>query len=215
VLETIERNLMDVMNKSVACQRMQYHPNLNTDATRHPPVVSFDINPRDYSGKFSIGLLTQLNTQKYANLSQSTNFKIWMLPNDVMMARVTNGCELFSHKRCNEALFFATDKSQDVDKNSLRNIEIINSRLHGITPIWAFVPNKSTAYLYPDKQFWNEAQRQFNAPNLLYMTQQAIQNKTIDLYPANNTHFSTTGYLLMGEEIFKTLQPAQPRQRTR
>jgi hypothetical protein len=38
------------------------------------------------------------------------------------------------------------------------------------------------------------------------MTQQAVQNRTVDLYPANNTHLSTEGYLLMGDEIFKTMQ---------
>lgn len=94
-------------------------------------------------------------------------------------------------------------------EEALKNIETLNSRLSGIIPIWAFVPNKSTAYLYPDKQFWSEAERRFGAPNLLRMTQQAIDEKTVDLYPANNTHFSTVGYLLMGEEILKTIQKAR------
>jgi hypothetical protein len=91
----------------------------------------------------------------------------------------------------------------------LDNIEKLNGRMVGVTPIWVFVPNKSTAYLYPDKQFWNKAEKRFHAPNLLRMTQQAIQTKTVDLYPANNTHLSTTGYLLMGEEVLKTLRAAK------
>jgi len=71
------------------------------------------------------------------------------------------------------------------------------------------VPNKSTAYLYPNKQFWNKAEQRFHTPNLLRMTQQAIEKKTVDLYPANNTHFSTTGYLLMGGAIYQTMQQAK------
>lgn len=100
-----------------------------------------------------------------------------------------------------------------MNEEVLKNIEVLNSRLNGITPIWVFVPNKSTAYLYSDKQFWNEAERRFGAPNLLRMTRQAIDKKTVDLYPANNTHFSTTGYLLMGEEIFKAMQQIQQHSR--
>ncbi|WP_283742673.1 hypothetical protein [Sideroxydans sp. CL21] len=206
VFESIERNLVDDLGKSVACQQMQYHPNPSTDAPRFPPVVSFDVKQGNYAGKLSTGIKTQLNVLKYERLSLSPDFKSLLLPNDVKMARVPNGCKLFSHARCNDALFLSYDKPEEIDAGALENIEKLNTRLVGITPIWVFVPNKSTAYLYPDKQFWNEAELRFHAPNLLRMTQLAIQAKTVDLYLGNNTHFSTTGYLLMGEEIFKAMQ---------
>lgn len=212
VIESIERSLVENLNRSVTCLHMQYHPNQQTDTQRPPPAVSFDINYKNYSGKLSTGIRTQLNVLKYERLSQSLPFKTWLLPNDVKMARVANGCELFSHARCDDALFLAYDKPGDVDTSALENIEKLNARLSGITPVWVFVPNKSTTYLYPDKQFWNETERRFRAPNLLRMTQQAIQSRTVDLYPANNTHFSTTGYLLMGEEIFKAMQLAKPQE---
>ena len=211
VLESIERNLVDDLGKSVACEHMQYHPNPHTDVAVYPPAVSFDVHQGNYSGKLSTGIQTQLNVMKYERLSSTPNFSSWLLPNDVRMARVPNGCELFSHTSCKDALFLSYDKPEEVDATALMNIEKLNARLKDITPIWVFVPNKSTAYLYPDKQFWNEAERRFHAPNLLRMTQQAIQAKTIDLYLGNNTHFSTTGYLLMGGEIFKAMQAAQIR----
>lgn len=210
LIESIERSMVERLRDSVACQHMQYHPNPNTDAPAYPPAVSFDIHHGDYAGKLSTGLQTLLNAWKYEQLSQSSDFKTWLLPNDVKVARVANGCELFSHARCNNALFLSYDKPEEVDASALENIEKLNARLNGITPIWVFVPNKSTAYLYPNKQFWDEAASRFNAPNLLHMTQQAIEKKTVDLYLANNTHFSTTGYLLMGEEILKAMQQAQP-----
>lgn len=211
VLESIERNLVDDLNKSAACQQMQYHPNLKTDAPRYPPIVSFDVDRGNYAGKLSTGIQTQLNVLKYERLQQSADFRRWLLPNDVKLERVSNGCRLFSHLRCNDSLFYTLDKPEEVSDIALQDIEILNRRLAGITPIWIFVPNKSTAYLYPDKQFWNKAEQRFHAPNLLRMTQQAIQAETMDLYPANNTHFSTSGYLLMGEEIYKALQAVQPR----
>ena len=209
ILESIERNLENDLSKSVACQNMQYHPNPNTDTPRPPPVVSFDVNQGNYAGKLSTGIQTQLNVLKYEQLSRSADFKSWLLPNDVKMARVPDGCALFSHARCNDALFLAYDKPEEINESALDNVEKLNPRLKGITPIWMFVPNKSTAYLYPNKQFWNLAERRFHVPNLLRMTQQAIQAKTVDLYLANNTHFSTTGYLLMGEEIYKAMQQTQ------
>ncbi len=203
VLEFIERNLSDELNRSVACQHMQYHPNAMTDAPRAPPPMSPD---PDRSGRISVGIRTALNFRQIENLSNVPNSGFVMLLNDAKVARVKNGCELFSHRRCGEALFLGKDGAGEMDTSVLQNIETLQPRLNGITPIWVFVPNKSTAYLYPDKQFWNEAERRFGAPNLLRMTQQAIDRKTVDLYPANNTHFSTVGYLLMGEEVLKAVQ---------
>lgn len=208
VLESIERNLVDDLRRSAACQHMQYHPNRHTDSPVHPPTVSFDVHQGNYNGKLSTGIQIQLNTMKYERLSNAPNFKDWSLPNDVRIVRVPDGCELFSHSNCKDGLFLSYDNPEELDASVLVNIETLNARLDGITPIWAFVPNKSTAYLYPEKQFWNKAEQRFHAPNLLRMTQQAIQARTVDLYPANNTHFSTTGYLLMGEEIFRTMQPS-------
>lgn len=211
VLQIIERNIPEGLEKSVACQHMETHTNVSADRPRSPPVILFNPEHNDRSGRISVGLQTALNFQNYKRLSGAPEFKFAALPNGAKVARVKNGCELFSHRRCDDALFLGEDKAEEVEGSVLSNIEKLNARLDGIMPIWAFVPNKSTAYLYPDKQFWKEAERRFGTPNLLHMTQQSIQKKTIDLYPANNTHFSTTGYLLMGEEIFKAMQQAQQR----
>lgn len=209
VLQIIERSIVKGLDKSVACQHMATHSNISADSPRYPPQVSFDPDLTGRGGRFSVGIQTALNFVKIERLSSTGDFKSATLPNGAKIARVKNGCELFSHTHCADALFLGEDKPDEIDTRALQNIETLNARMPGITPIWAFVPNKSTAYLYPDKQFWNGTERRFGAPNLLRMTQQAIQDKTVDLYPANNTHFSTTGYLLMGEEIFKAIKQAQ------
>ena len=220
VIESVERLLADRFGNRVTCKHQRYHPSYTKiDESPRPPPVSVNVNRRNYASKLSVGIQTRLNMLKYEILSQATDFKSWVLSSNtpghvknnvkVKVARVADGCVLFSHARCDDALFITTDQPDEVGEDILNNIEILNSRLNGVTPIWVFVPNKSTAYLYPDKQFWNKAEQRFKAPNLLRMTQQAIHKKTVDLYPANNTHLSTTGYLLMGEEILKAIQQSQ------
>ncbi len=206
VLESIERNVPEILEKSVSCDKMQTHPSVRADAPRLPPAVSFDPDSRGFDGRLSIGIKVMRNYQHYQHLRSVPNFKPTVLPSGIKVAHITDGCELFSHTRCNDALFLGSDKAEEIEASVLKNIAILDKRIAGITPIWAFVPNKSTAYLYPNKQFWNQAEKHVHAPNLLRMTQQAIQAKTVDLYPANNTHFATKGYLLMGETIYQEIQ---------
>lgn len=205
VFEAVERNIAEGVPKEANCKKVVYHPSIHSDGPRQPPVATRPGN--EWSGRLSVGIETALNARDYERLSDLPDFKKAGYPNGVFATRVQHGCELFSHARCDDVLFLG-DSAADVDARVLDDVERINARLNDITPIWAFVPNKSTAYLYPDKQFWNKAEVRVHAPNLLRMTQRAIQEKTVDLYPANDTHFSTVGYLLMGEEILKAMQQA-------
>lgn len=209
VFESVERNIKDGLEKSVACSHMQTHENVATDAPRSPPATSFDPKRGDYSGRFSVGIKARLNIFEYEKTSHTPGFTGEIMPNGVKLARVQDGCVLFSHASCNDALFLAGDRSDDLPESVLDNIEKLNARLPGIKPIWVFVPNKSTAYFYRDKQFWNKAEQRYGAPDLLSAFGQAIDAKTVDLYPANNTHVSTTGYLLLGKTVYQSLQQHQ------
>jgi hypothetical protein len=206
VFEMVELNIEEGVPKTANCKEVVYHPSVLAELPRNSPLVSR--GQTNLSGRLSVGIETALGALYYRRISMAPDFKSAEFSNGAKLARVNRGCELFSHERCNDVLFLNGDRAADVNSRILDDVEKINARLNDITPIWAFVPNKSTAYLYPDKQFWNEAERRVHAPNLLRMTQQAIRNKTVDLYPANDTHFSTTAYLLMGEEILKTMQQA-------
>lgn len=205
VFESIERNVEDGSREWGACKQMQVHQSIYTDSPRSPPPQFFDPNRIDYSGRFSTGIQTRLNTWQYEHASRSPDFTSRDLLNGVKLYRLNNGCELFSHAKCKDNLYLAVDRAGDLSADTLDNIEKLNARLTGIIPIWVFVPNKSTAYLYPDKQFWNESERRLHAPNILKTFRQAIDAKTVDLYPANNTHVSTTGYLLLGEAIYQSM----------
>lgn len=207
IAEIVERNLIGTLQRSTDCKKTQYRPHSNVDAPRYPPAVSFDTVHGNYAGKLSTGIQTQLNVIKYEHLSRASDFKVWELPNNVKVARVANGCDYFSHTRCNDSLFLAEDEADEVNPKAFDLIKAHQSRLQDFKVIWVVVPNKATTYLYPNKVFWKNASKSLRMPNLLQINQDALIAKTVDLYPANNTHYSTTGYLLMGEAIFNTLSP--------
>jgi hypothetical protein len=203
IFEVVERNIEAGLPNSVACKQQVYHPNINADKLRAPPVTSR--KESDLSGKLSIALETRLNIDNYGALSQSSDLKTWDIPGGVRLERMANGCELFSHKNCQDVLFYASDRVADLNKDLLDSVQILSSRVGDITPIWVFMPDKSTVYLHHDKQFWNEAERRFLAPNVLKVMRQAVDEKIVDLYPANNSHLSTRGYLLLGEAVYQSL----------
>jgi hypothetical protein len=203
IFEVVERNIEAGLPNSVACKQQVYHPNINADKLRVPPVTSR--KESDLSGKLSIALETRLNINKYGALSQNSDLKTWDIPGGVRLERMANGCELFSHKNCQDVLFYASDRVVDLNKDLLDSVQILNSRVGDITPIWVFMPDKSTVFLHNDKQFWNEAESRFMAPNVLKVMRQAVDEKIVDLYPANNSHLSTRGYLLLGEAVYQSL----------
>ena len=210
VVEIIERDLEKRLGDSLSCTKTQYRHRTNLDVPIPPPISLFDPKQGDYSSKLSVAIHTLWNILKYEFLGRSSDFKTWTIHKDVKLERISNGCELFSHSKCSDSLFLTWDKENDINRNAIDTLRKLNDRIEGITPVWVFVPNRSTAYLYPKKQFWGDIEHDFLAPNLLRMTQEAIQKKTIDLYPANNTHFSTSGYLMMGEEVLKTIRKSKP-----
>lgn len=197
IIEIIERYVEGGLDESVGCKKMEYHSSADTDNQRHPPATSIDRNKKNYSGRLSVGIQVWLNVLEYDQRGKK--------PAGTKIERIPDGCSLFSHSRCNDVLFLGSDRIQDLGEDSLANMEKINARFDGLVPIWVIVPDKSTAYLRPDKHFWDKAERRFHAPNLLETFRQAIRDKTVDLYPANNTHLSTTGYLLMGEAIYRSM----------
>jgi hypothetical protein len=203
IIEIIERNAEDVINRSLRCKNMSYHSVLYPPAS--PPAVLPNRQHADYSGKLSVGIQTQLHSLAYMHLSKHPDFRRWDLPNNVRMERLAEGCDLFSHPRCQDVLFLAEDRTQDFNETMLDKMSTINSRLSGVTPIWAIVPDKSTAYLNPNKQFWHQAASRFQSPDLLETFRLAIRNKTVDLYRGNDTHLSTEGYLIMGEAIRQSM----------
>lgn len=87
------------------------------------------------------------------------------------------------------------------------NMQILDKRLAGLNTLCVVVPDKTTAYLHPDAQFWEEASLRVHSVNLLKAVREAIEARTVDAYPANNQHFSTATYLSMCRAIYRDMQP--------
>lgn len=203
VIESAEKYLEGRLAQSAACRAMSYHP-----LPAQPAHVPSSLPDRgsNYGGSMSVGIQTALNQHKYRQLSDQPDFTRLDGWGEVNLVRLSNGCELFSHPRCQDVLFYQKDRTEDMGEGVLTNMAEINKRLSGYDVVWMVIPDKASVYLPGDKQFWNEAERRFRAPNLLKVLQQE-RNKNMDLYLANNTHVSTRGYLVLGEAIYQRLRP--------
>ena len=203
IVQSAEKYLEDRLARSVGCKHMSYHP--VAKRVPGPPATKADRHKLDFSGRLSVGIQTELHSLEYERLSSSPDFKGWDALGEVRMKRIANGCDLFSHPRCNDVLFYEKDRVEDLGENILANLAETNARMKDFSVVWVVIPDKATVYVYQDKKFWDEAERRFHAPNLLKVFGQEVRNKTIDLYYANNTHVSTTGYLIMGNAIYQNM----------
>lgn len=201
-LEIIERNTEGTLGNSIGCKSTTYRP---VEWQVYPPATHFDRDQNARSGRLSIGLQVYLNAWRYEQNRKKDKLGSLALPGGVHAYHLAEGCKLFSHPRCEDALFFDQDRSDELGEAILNDMKNIASRITAAQPVWVIVPDKSTTYLHPDKQFWNEAERRFHAPNILDAFKQATRDHVVDLYLGNNTHLSTTGYLLMGEAIYQSL----------
>ena len=204
IFEMVERGAEDVLDRSVNCHKMTYRE--TTYLQPAPPATLPDRQLRRYTGQLSVGIQTWLHSIEYSYLSSSPDFKQWGLPNHVKMQRIANGCDLFSHPSCQDVLFLTEDRIQDFNETMLNNMNTVNAELNGYKPIWVIVPDKSTAYLNFNKQFWSHAEQRFHSPNLLHVFRKEIENQTIDFYRGNDTHLSTKGFLVMGDAIRQSMQ---------
>lgn len=203
IFEVVERNIEAGLPNSVACKHVEYHPSVHANQMRLPPIT--ERKQTDWSGRMSVGIETRLNVMRYDELSSRSDFREWTPPGGARVRRIPDGCALFSHPRCQDALFYVSDRAADMGEKTLNDIRTLNNRMGDLTPVWVFMPDKSTVFLHPDKKFWDQAEQRFMAPNVLRVMRQAIDRKVVDLYPANNSHLSTTGYLLLGEEVYRDM----------
>ncbi|MFI3220710.1 MAG: hypothetical protein QX189_16565 [Methylococcales bacterium] len=157
----------------------------------------------------------------YNTLKLSLNLPEKYLKSEWVQPIKFNGCQLFSHRLCNYALFIESDFKKETF-TSIANILTINSNLLsvGIQPIWAIVPDKATVYLgygalnqHPYQNIW---QLFSQYPELITpdLGELFIQKSRIikDFYMPNDTHLSTNGFLYLGDIMLSELRKIQTNQ---
>ncbi len=129
---------------------------------------------------------------------------------------------LFSNKRSDLLLYYTDDNLKknwrlDELKKGVSNIKRMqeSAKRSGIVLIIAVVPDKSTTYggFFISPQFvpqipdvWEELKKQdINHINLKNTLISSV-DKTQDLYLPNDTHFSTKGFMLMGNAVVQALK---------
>ncbi len=203
VMEVVEYNVETRLNRSVSCKHMSYH---DVPELRPEPPAAQPSYPAKLAGRLSVGIRTRLHIMEYDRARARPGFAGLALTNEARLDRVPDGCQFFSHSSCNDALFFAGDHVPDFGAEVLERMQQVSARVKGFTPVWVIVPDKSTAYLRFNKKFWDNAENRLNAPNLLRAFREAIGERIVDLYFANDTHLSPAGYLVMGEAIYKGMR---------
>ncbi|MBN8754245.1 MULTISPECIES: hypothetical protein [Variovorax] len=121
---------------------------------------------------------------------------------------VENGCLLFSHRRCDMALFLRGDQQLgEIAPMHLTQMQAF-TQAHAKVPIlWMVVPNKWTTYLEPShSQAFVKALRQTDLGPDLFTFAVEEKTKMKDFYFPNDTHISTQGQLVLGDRMVKAVE---------
>ncbi len=211
IVESVERVAKRQFEKSVNCPSSSVFPKQTTSHNQspHPTLGQADIT-MNWNGQFIAGAQTILNSlgiRIHSSYTQLYN----AVSKSVRIYKIKDGCQYFSNPLCQYGLFFKEDyKQPPLDDKVLADIQTLKKRLPNYKTTWVVIPNKSSIYHREDvapisSKFWKELSTQNLGPDLFAATQQEKQS-TKDIYAPNNTHYGSTGYLFVGEQIASFLK---------
>lgn len=202
IVESVERIVAIRMRHAEKCDRMA-KPLASRSVPRATPpqaVPGFALN---WDGQIFSGWLTARCTR--AALAGRADSKC--NPQTVAM-QVPQGCDRFTHRRCEKALFLADDRNLgEVTPEHATQMQAFSDAHAGIPILWMIVPNKWTTYLEPahSRAFAKALVEKELGPDLFDF---ALAQKTAmrDFYYPNDTHISTEGQLALGERMLQAVQ---------
>ncbi len=217
IIESIER-LFQIRMKALSPARepiVKHELILNSAFPMYPLVkrerVSFSkLNGADWGVK-----------ALYNTIKLSLHLPEKYLKSGAVQAVKFEGCQLFSHRLCNYAIFVDGDFKKETF-NSIDNVLTVNKNLQtvGIQPIWMIVPDKATTYLgygalaqHPYQNIWQQFSQypELTAPDL--GSEFAQKSRSVkDFYMPNDTHLSTSGFLYLGEFMTHGMRNLQANQ---
>jgi hypothetical protein len=212
IIESIERLLQGRIEESRECATMKraFVPSPPPfENPSKPALTGFRLN---WDAELLRGWLTYRNTRAIERSESWTNTPDRWGP--LIDARtVPDGCKQFSHVACNKLLMTAEDRLMDplTADSATFMAKFTEKMAPSLRIIWMVVPNKSTVYL--DQNHAAAFRSTFNdlkiGPDLFALSEQN-RFKITDLYPANETHVSTAGYLLFGQRMLEAVREVQP-----
>jgi hypothetical protein len=207
IIESVERNIISRYAQMSAC------PKVDSAFIEIPSSIKISHRPIwPPTLDFSYLRITALNTLQLNTSNEPTSSKYLTVNKSL-----ANGCALFSNRRNDKLLYYLTDDDKqlwtkkeidDSISNILKIQEIVEKS--GRKFIFFVAPDKSTVY---KKCFKNTDFKEVtpninqllieagvNAPDMHTQFQSKI-DKIVDLYDPDNTHWSSSGYILAGEAI--------------
>jgi hypothetical protein len=198
IIQSVENSFAPRLKKSISCKKINYKF-LKPKEIVVAQERGFS-NPIFGGGQLDVGLRTWLNKREYANKASDPEFKSWKVNQNVSVQRIQKGCELFSHKKCNDVLFFEL-VGMGNPANVSRDMVLLQNRIKRKNLIWLVVPDKASVYLGRDTSFWKISQHQSKSIDVISYLHKAVYDKEVDLYFGNDTHLSPKGYGLVGEAV--------------
>ena len=202
IVESVERIVALRMDRTQKCERMD-KPLAAQAAPRSPPsehVPGFALN---WDAQLISGWLTARCTR--AALGGRIDGKC----DPQTVARpVHNGCDRFTHRRCDGALFLAGDRELgEIAPEHAAQMQAFNKAQSPVPILWMVVPNKWTTYLEPrhSQAFVTAFVQDGLGPDLFGFAQ---EQKTVmrDFYYPNDTHISTQGQIVLGERMLQAVR---------
>jgi hypothetical protein len=197
IVESVERLLALRLRNSQGCSRMKEPFAARVQPLSPPPdrAPGFALN---WNAQIASGWLTARCTRAAiagkvrSDCDQQTRARA-----------VEDGCRLFSHRRCDMALFLAGDQQLgEITPEHLAQMRAFGQAQSRVPILWMVVPNKWTTYLEPrHSQAFVEALRQAGMGPDLFAFAQEQKTRLQDFYLPNDTHISPRGQLALGDRM--------------
>jgi len=202
IIQSVENSFAPRLKKSIKCKKTNYK------SLKPKEIVIRQEGEFSKSvfggGQLDVGLRTWLNKQEYDKKAKDPEFKSWKINQNVSIQRIEKGCDLFSHKNCNDVLFYELVGKWDLN-DVTKNILLIQNRIKVNNIIWLVIPDKATVYLDRDNSFWKMNHADIKNIDVLSYLKDAIKAKEIDIYFGNDTHLSPRGYGHVGDAVRNSL----------
>ncbi len=203
IIQSVENSFAPRLKKSIACKKTNYKFLKPKEfVINQERMIS---NPVFGGGQLDIGLRTWMNKRLYEKKVSDPAFTHWKVNQNVSVHRMQNGCELFSHKNCNDVLFFELVGMGDANEVT-KNMLTLQNRIKANNLIWLVIPDKETVYMNRDVSFWTISQTQSKSVDVLSYLKKAVNAKEIDVYFGNDTHLSPKGYGFVGDSVLDYLK---------
>lgn len=197
VVESVERMARQRVLASANCARMAPDAAPTQPAPFHPPPSPPDGLGLNWDARLMSGWATWWNTRRALKAVGAV-----AVAANTVVRPVPGGCEVFSHRACDRALFFDEDVSKGpLSDEDLRRVGAVSAATR-LPLLWMVVPNKTTAYVdaVHSAAFGKGLQAAGLGPDLFAFVQ-LQRSRVVDFYYSNDTHLSLQGELILGERM--------------